>query len=289
MGHEVLSGPVPPTKQVTRQQLDALKAKWPTFEDLESCDRIILCGAEYLQDWIRFIYTSWDKLKVKKCGWFHESIDYAKAKGIDYDLVKRYTTVQFLPNPDDAEAKKAKWLPIGVDTWMFQRFDTPGLKPIEIGFTGLMYQKRQVFLSRLIPFIGALEIRHGNIQLLGADEDQHLFRRQTEILAQNYRDMEILLNLPSMSNVLVMKVLEAAACGTLVVTPELPSKLLDLLAFETKHIIFYQESKPQELADVLRYFVNHDEEREKIAEAGMKEVMEKHTIKSRLEVILEDK
>lgn len=286
MGHEVYSGPLPPTNKVTAAQVAALKKACPTQEQLEACDLILICGAEYLQDWIRFLYPQWDKIKTVKAGWFHESLDYAAKKNVKYDDVLKYIDVPFLPNPQDAIDKKTKWLPIGVDTEMFKPAAIP-LKPIEVGFTGLLYEKRAKFLGTLIPYVGDLEIRFGNIQLLGADSDTHLFKRQTEILAQNYCAMEILLNLPSMSNVLVMKVIEAMACGTFVLTPEMPSLLHEKLGFKDgKDLVFYQESKPKEVSDMLHYFLNHDDEREQIVKQGCKFVKENFRMEKRVEEII---
>lgn len=283
MGHECFAGALPPDTKMTKARRDSL----PTQEQLESCDLIIICGAEYLKGWIEFLYPDWKKLKAKKCGWFHESIDYALKKGIIYESILKYIDVPFLPNPQDAEYKKAAWLPIGVDTEMFKPCGVTLPKPVEIGFTGLLYDKRAQFLSGLVPHVGDLEIRIGNVQLLGADTDAHLFRRQTELLAKNYREMEILFNLPSLSNVLVMKILEAMAVGTFVCTPEMDSLLHEKLALEDgKDLVFYQPDKPQQVADALKYFVEHDGEREKIAKRGCKTVREKFRMEDRLQSMI---
>lgn len=285
----MFSGPIPPETQVTRARLDAIKAACPTHEQLTECDLILLCGAEYLKDWVEFLYPNFKKVKARKAGWFHESIDYARKKGIEFRLVNQYVDECYLPNPVDAEKEDCFFLPIGVDSQMFSPTWNNPLKPVEIGFVGLLYDKRARFLGSLLPHVGDLEIRFGNLQLLGADTDAKLFRRQTEILARSYREMEILLNLPSLSNVLVMKVLEAMACGTLVVTPELTPSLHERLKLaDGKDLVFYAENDPKKLADILRYFCDHDDEREKIAKQGRECVVKHHTLEARLNEIIGD-
>lgn len=285
MGHECFAGPLPPTNQVTKVQLEKVKRECPTWEELQSCDHIIVCGLEYLSNWLTFLYPEWKTLKTTRCGWFHEDMGRTD-RNMDFSKHAAFVDECFLPNPDDAEKFKTKWLPIGVDTEMFKPVDIT-LKPMEIGFVGLLYEKRQKFLGSLMPYIGDLEIRIDNVRLLGVEDNPHLFRRQTELLAKTYREMEILLNLPSLSKVLVMKVLEAMACGTFVLTPEMTSSLHEKLGFDdAKHLVFYPESQPQLVADLLKHFVNHDDERECIAIAGCEFVRKNFRIEDRIEAMI---
>lgn len=82
----------------------------------------------------------------------------------------------------------------------------------------------------------------------------------------------------------VMRTFEIPACGAF------------LLAERTEeHLELFQEGKeiacfssPEELADKVRYYLSHDEERQRIAEAGYKKVTRgQHTYQDRLEQILQ--
>jgi glycosyltransferase involved in cell wall biosynthesis len=286
LGHEVVAVPVPAgARQITKSMDAKLRSSWPTIEELNGCDAIILNGVEHLADWIFHVYEEkWFKVKTRRIGWFHESLvrpDY----NIDYAAVSRFFDQGFLPNPYDAEDRKCEWLPIGVDTEMFQNINIPTLKPIEIGFVGLFYDRRKKFMEKLAPCLGDLQIHAGNVEVRDLLGTRHL--EQTRLLAENYRNMEILLNLPSMSNVLVMKVLEAMSCGTCVFTPHMSEHMEKLLGFESgKHLVFYETREPKLLADSLREYLNADDQREQVARQGCELVRTKYKIEDRIAKML---
>jgi glycosyltransferase involved in cell wall biosynthesis len=285
MGHDVVSVPVPATREITKALDKKIRASWPTIEELNGCDAIILNGVEHLADWLFHVYgEEWFKVKTRRCGWFHESLirpDY----NIDFAGVARFFDEGFIPNPYDAEDRKCQWLPIGVDTEMFQNLDAPKLKDIEIGFIGLFYEKRKKFMDKLIPHLGDLTITAGHVEV--KDLSGVRFKEQTELLAENYRNMEILLNLPSLSNVLVMKVLEAMACGTCVFTPHMSEHMEEMLGFESgKHLVYYDQRNPESLAQTLRLYLDSDDLREQVARQGCALVRGKYRIEDRINQML---
>ena len=50
-------------------------------------------------------------------------------------------------------------------------------------------------------------------------------------------------------------------------------------------MIYY--SNEEECLEKIKYYLEHDDERKKIAYSGQKKVMEKHTIKSRMDDLME--
>jgi glycosyltransferase involved in cell wall biosynthesis len=294
MGHEAISCGVPATARITRIELDELKARLPRLDQLQECDAVLVCGPEHVTDWVNLIFghAGWIQVKAPKLGWYHESFvrpDYR----LNLENYKPWIDFHFMPNPQDAEKYGQEWLPAGVDTVVFRPENevvsdqrSVASKRHDVAFVGLLYPKRAEFLRGLRPHIPRLRVRVGNVEVRGLDGT--LWGEQTEMLARTYREMQILLNLPSLSNVLVMKVLEAMACGTCVFTPHFNDEIEQRLGFMNReHLVFYREDQPSELAGLLRHYLKRDEKRERVARTGCEEVQRNHRLEQRLAVILE--
>ena len=70
--------------------------------------------------------------------------------------------------------------------------------------------------------------------------------------------------------------------GSMLLTDYAPH--IDELFEDGKHCVFYRSI--DEAVDKARYYLKHDAEREKIARAGFEEVMAKHTIDHRVDVLM---
>jgi hypothetical protein len=149
----------------------------------------------------------------------------------------------FFPDKADAEKYKGEWLPLGVDTEMFNRANGCFYpkRDIEVGFIGLMYPKRARFVNELAPHLGDIKIAYrtscqserGLIPAIGVwDFDGLNVRRSMQLLAETYRRIKVFVTFPSLSNVLVAKVLESLACGCLLVAPKQPVKLPGCFEYE---------------------------------------------------------
>ncbi len=257
MGHEVVGVGVPPTNQVTQAMADKVN------KPIDDCDLVIVSGPEWLRKWIQAFYPDWAKLKCPKVAWYHESfvredftLDYANFEGM-FDF-------HFFPDRADAEKYKGEFLPLGVDTGMFNtRSECPycassgqiytdwGLencdncpnpnRAIEVGFIGLMYPKRAQFVQELTPHLGDIKIKYmtacqserGLIPAIGVwDADGLNIRRSMLLLAETYRRIKVFVTFPSLSNVLVAKVLESMACGCELVAPTQPVPVQGLWSYE---------------------------------------------------------
>lgn len=227
MGHEVVAIAVPPVTQITQSLADKVN------RPIDDCDMVIVSGPEWLRKWIKAFYPNWDTLKCPKVAWYHESFvreDFT----LDYENFESMFDFHFFPDKTDAEKYKGEFLPLGVDTEMFNLFGfSPHAVPrdIEVGFIGLMYPKRAKFVEELKPHLGDIKINYmvacqserGLIPAIGVwDADGLNIRRSMELLAETYRRIKVFVTFPSLSNVLVAKILESTACGCRLVAPFQP-------------------------------------------------------------------
>lgn len=239
MGHEVVPIAIPPVTQVTQEIANKVN------KPIADCDMVIVSGPEHLRNWIRAFYKDWDKLKMPKVGWYHESFvreDYS----LDYGNFEKMFDFHFFPDKADAEKYSGDFLPLGVDTGIFHndQWTVPidkMTRDIEVAFIGLMYPKRQRFVEELTPHLGDIKIRYmtgcqserGLIPAIGVwDADGLNIRRSMELLAETYRRIRVFVTFPSLSNVLVAKVLESAACGCTLVAPRQNVELNGYLPYE---------------------------------------------------------
>lgn len=305
MGHKVAVGAIPVgVASPNEAQLEAIKAEMPAAAVLKECDAILLSGPEHIIPCLDAIYglPEWKTWAVPKLGWYHEGF-FREDYKIDFDTVSPWSDEHFFPAIQDAEffdqesfAKgRAHWLPLGVDTKMFNVDLTvaTGLrrpdKTWPVAFIGSMYDKRQHYLNALsrhrIP-----KIRIGSVfvQDLGGYQAEESTRR----LAENYKQTGVFFNLPAMSQLLVSKVYEVMACGTFLLTPEIaPSQGADknMRTFESgKHCVFYRPSNLGYVAQLLRDWSSPEKlaERELIASAGCREVHLNHSLEKRMTQML---
>lgn len=296
MGHEIVDIPIPPTKQVTRAQVEKIN------KPIDDCDIALISGPEHLKLWITQFYPD---LKIPKVGWFHESFvrDDYQLNINDFKWLDHF----FFPDPDDAEKYKGEWLPLGVDTEMFsppwddrigcwcatsqenriggvvyhrpvihyeECKGTP-IRTIDVAFIGLMYEKRQEYLKKLLPLLKGIDIRIGNV--IVQDLDGINIRKSMELLAETYRRIKVFLCLPTLSTVLVAKVLEAMACGCYLVAPKQNEKYLD------GHFTPYDSL--QQCVDGIKDALKNPN-REEEARLGCEDVHKNHRMELRIEKLL---
>lgn len=83
-----------------------------------------------------------------------------------------------------------------------------------------------------------------------------------------------------------MRVFEAVAAGSLLSTNDLTDNGQAELLRDDEHLATYHS--PEELLDKARYYLAHDSERSRLAQAGRHEVLTKHTYRHRAEIILRE-
>ena len=304
MGHAVLDVPMPTEREAGPGQVEQVKQSLPKIEAFKDAGLLLVSGVEHIAPWIDEVYGKyeWKQLSGVKACWLQESCrrdDY----NIDFEAISWWGDEYFFPAIQDAEfhdqemfAKgRSHWLAFGVDTNIFKpnagyasNWDVwpKQAKLYDVGFMGLLYGKRQVFLNALrrhnIP-----PIRCGSVHI--QDMGGYQFEESARRYAENIRQIKVFLNMPALSRLIVSKVYEVLACGTFCLTPTLPdeqSTHLNMRHFESKrHLVYYSPSNLPMLAQYLREYSSpeFDKKREEIAAWGCKEVHEKHSLKIRLE------
>lgn len=103
-----------------------------------------------------------------------------------------------------------------------------------------------------------------------------------EAAARKYAESKICFNV-SMEDDLIMRVFEVMGTGSFLLTNWVPT--IEDLFEDGKHLVLYRNM--DECIEKAKYYLKHDDEREKIAQAGYEEVIKNHTIQNRVNVILE--
>lgn len=159
------------------------------------------------------------------------------------------------------------WLPHAVEPQAYPKFDLLS-KKYDICFVGHVSSKnREDALDRL--FREFPNFYYG----------QALF----EDAARKYAESKIVFNI-AMKEDVNMRCFEALATGSFLLTDWVPS--IDELFEDGKHLVLYRSM--DECIDKVKYFLAHDEVREKIAQAGYEHVIKNHTIQHRVNRILEE-
>ena len=159
-------------------------------------------------------------------------------------------------------------------------------RDIPIGFIGLLYAKRKSFIDHLASIYSApIPILSGNVVVQDIDGIHPL--DSVRRLAMNYQRIMIFVNLPSLSQLLVTKVVETMACGCCLLTPALAgAAAANMKPFEHgKHLLYYKEDAKQ-LNTTLGNLLREPEICQDIGRTGEKEVREKHSLRLRLEELL---
>lgn len=107
--------------------------------------------------------------------------------------------------------------------------------------------------------------------------DKNLF----EDAARKFSQSKIVFNI-SIKDDLNMRIFETLSTGSFLLTNWLPT--LGELFEDGKHLVTYKTL--DEMVEKAKYYLEHDDERQKIADAGHAEFMAKHTYKHRVETIL---
>lgn len=165
--------------------------------------------------------------------------------------------------------KQVYWLPLACDPEIHGERKT--LRIYDIGFVGHCFDDKHPRSHRLKKLS---EIYRMN--------DYRRFYSKEEITTI-YSQSKIVINSPANGDV-NMRVFEAMASGALLITEAIGNGQKDLFK-DRVHLVEYR--KEEELFEKVDYYLNHDDERERIARAGQELVLSKHTYRHRCDFILE--
>ncbi len=160
---------------------------------------------------------------------------------------------------------KVFWLPCAVEPIAYPN-EPIAIKKYDIGFVGFVtFRKRAEMLDRI--FKEFPNFWYG----------QRLFEEAADI----FRKSRIVFNTAADDDI-NMRCFEATATGSFLLTEKVPH--LDELFEDGKHLVTY--TTMDDAIEKAHYYLAHEEEREKIAKAGMEHTLANHTYKHRLETIL---
>jgi Glycosyl transferases group 1 len=304
MGHEVLEGTIPTNahgavlQQLGRAEYQRVLAGMPTLQGLQECDQILVAGPEYVAVWLNTLYgkTQWSNLKARRVAFYLESSRREDAQ-FRYEIFADWFNVHFFPDQEDARRAGGHHLKAFVDTGMFKPCLLEGQpghmcdpccyaermseKKYEAAFVGSLYPKRVEFLTKLLPLLPEVDFHANGITV--RDLGGECQREWAELLTQNIRQIKVHVALPSNNmRMMVARPFETLACGTFLLTYDTEDNPFR----DGVHCRIYDPSKPQELAEMIRYYVLHEDEREAIARAGLEEVRKHYSVRQRLAEML---
>jgi hypothetical protein len=195
----------------------------------------------------------------------HLGYDYRlnKAKEFDYVFCNQIRAVEEFAK----DGVKAKWLPHAVEPKAYPNSPI-ALKKYDVCFVGFVtFRKRAEMLDPL--FKAFPNFWYG----------QRLFEECAEI----YRKSKIVFNTAAMDDI-NMRCFEATATGSFLLTEFVPT--LHECFEDGKHIVTYKTM--DEAIDKARYYLEHEDEREVIAKAGMEHTLANHTYQHRITKMLEE-
>ena len=303
MGHDVLDVPLPGNQPRMVEELKA-QGMVPKLEDLLACDMVLSLYHEYTLPWLASIYgyENWRKLMdaVPVVGRLDESMDRP-----DLGLIGKFKDLQLwahalsFPAAQDAKKYGGFWHPFGADPAMFNLGESKQLtgqhqfpalfadKKYDVGFIGSMYPMRMDYFKKLLEHMPDKIVFHAGpcvVQDLGGVRQLE----STQLLAENYRQIKIFFCLPPMSKLLVAKVFDVMACGTMVMYPRLPGESGENCnLFEDKReIVYYDPGYLKKNVQQIVYYLAHDDERRSIAASGYYRVMKNYTLEQMLDGII---
>ncbi len=224
----------------------------------------------------------------------HLGKDYRfhKARNFDYAFFNQINAVPEYMANYAIEAKELKpnlyqdkksgqvfgWLPHAAEPQAYPKIEI--IKKYDVGFVGHVQETpnyngftRVEALDRLFRefpnfYYGS---RHPAFPTVNLFEDA----------AKNFSLSKIVFNI-SIKDDINMRVFETLSTGSFLLTNWIPT--LGELFEDGKHLVTYKT--PDEMVEKAHYYLEHEEEREKIAQAGYEEFISKHTYKHRVEQIL---
>jgi hypothetical protein len=166
----------------------------------------------------------------------------------------------------DAGIESAVWLPLACDPEIHRRHDA-----------GKEYDF--CFVGNVVPGPRAELLERPKSRYPG----HFAGSAYLDDMARIYSASRVVFN-RSVRNDVNMRVFEAVACGSLLVTNDLTENGQGELFQDGVHLATYREA--DELLEKVAYYLEHEEEREAIAAAGRAEALARHTYRHRMERLL---
>lgn len=220
-----------------------------------------------------------DKLKAVKILWaidthYESKHALVSISGMDYFLrIAQDFDYIFAAHKDAVERfkeahPKVFWLPLAADPYVHKRYDEEQI--YDVAFIGSMnpkvYKERVELIARLSKEFNVIA-RHG----VYLDDVAKIFSKSKLVFNKSFKQE------------LNLRVFEALSCGRCLLTDKINDGMEDFFE-DRKHLVLYENSNLEEL---VRYFLENEEEREKIARNGQQEVHAHHTFFHRASSIID--
>lgn len=197
-------------------------------------------------------------------------INFRLKYALHYDYVFITFNKSHMTHFKDYGCKNVFWSPAACDVEFHCKIPADKIYPVS--FVGSTHPYLHQDRVHLIEFL-----KNNNIDIF---VDSKLLQDMSLIFSRS----KIVLN-KSIADDMNQRVFETMASGSLLLTNRLSkdSGLEELFA-DKRHLVLY--SSIDELMENIRYYLEHDEERERIALEGYKEVISKHTYAQRVDEII---
>ncbi len=201
----------------------------------------------------------------------HLGFDYRLATAKKFDHVfcaQKQAVIDF-----EKAGVKADWLPHAFEPMAYH--DIESGSPVPFSYASKDYD---------IAFVGHVNSpnRVDFLDSMFREFPNFFFgQRRFQDAARIYCKSKIVINI-AMKEDLNMRVFETMGSGSFLLTDYVP--YIEELFEDGKHLVLYRSI--EEAIDKAKYYLKHDSEREKIAQAGFEEVMKKHKIDDRVDVML---
>ena len=195
----------------------------------------------------------------------HLKLNFQKNIALDFDYV--FVTQKDYVDSFKEVTDNVFWLPLAADPDIHKTHKVNKL--FDIGFVGSknpkLHPKRVQLLDMLSKKYDVLAVEN----IWG------------ENVAKVYNQSKIGFN-KSILGDLNMRVFEVMSCGTMLLTDKINNGINDLFK-DRKHLVLYIE---EDIDELVQYYLENEDEREKIAQQGQKEVHERHTYDNRMDRML---
>jgi len=173
--------------------------------------------------------------------------------------------------------KNTFWLPHAVEPQAYPKFDI--IKKYDVAFIGHLQEVENYNKMNRVEALDKLFNAFPNFYF-GTRNSGYPEKNMFEHAAKEFSKSKIIFNI-SITDDINMRVFESMATGSMLLTNELPT--LSAFFKDKKHLVTYDSYK--DMIEKVQYYIDNDEEREKIALAGYTEVIKHHTYQMRIQEI----
>lgn len=201
---------------------------------------------------------------------------FKKAEKFDYVFFNQKDAVE---EYNKTHENKAVWLPHAAEPQAYPNISI--IKKYDVGFVGHVQEVPNYNGFSRIDALDRLFKEFPNFYY-GSRHPGYPEKNLFEDAAKKFSLSKVVFNI-SIKDDINMRVFETLSTGSFSLTNWIPT--LEDLFKDGKHLVTYKTL--DEMVEKTKYYLKHDDKREKIAREGHKEFMKKHTYKHRIEKVFD--